>query len=211
MGMQKMMTILYPVKTGLYVNLTNRCPCACTFCIRKNDDKVYDEPDSLWLEHEPSIEEVKNAFSKQNMKNYSEVVFCGYGEPTEALDTLLQTARFVKKTYDLPTRLNTNGLGNLINEKDVPPLFKGLFDSVSISLNSSSPQIYLERIRPKFKEKAYPAMLDFAKECTKFVPDVTMTTVHTTISEQDEEQCAKLCKELGVNYRIREFVPPSNQ
>ncbi|MBQ5449823.1 MAG: radical SAM protein [Treponema sp.] len=207
--MQKMMTILYPVKTGLYVNLTNRCPCACTFCIRNNADKVYDEPDSLWLEHEPSFEEVKAAFAKEDMTRYTEVVFCGYGEPTEALETLLQTARFVKETYALPTRLNTNGLGSLINKKDIAPLFKGLFDAVSISLNSSSEEIYLERIRPIFKEKAYPAMLEFARECKKYVPDVTMTTVHTTITEQDEEECTRICKELGVNYRIREFVPPA--
>lgn len=209
--MKKMMTILYPVKTGLYVNLTNRCPCACTFCIRMNDDKVYDEPDSLWLEHEPSFEEVKNAFSKQDMSRYTEVVFCGYGEPTQALDILLQTARFVKETYSLPTRLNTNGLGSLIHKKDIAPLFKDLIDCVSVSLNSSDPDIYLERVRPVFKEKAFPAMLDFAKECTKYVPNVTMTTVHTTISEQDEQQCAVLCKNLGVNYRIREFVSGENK
>lgn len=30
------MTIVYPVGKGLYVNMTNRCPCACEFCIRKN-------------------------------------------------------------------------------------------------------------------------------------------------------------------------------
>ena len=28
------MTILYEVHDNLYVNLTNKCPCACTFCLR---------------------------------------------------------------------------------------------------------------------------------------------------------------------------------
>ena len=200
------MTILYPVHSGLYVNLTNKCPCSCTFCIRQNADHVYDETEPLWLEHEPSFEEVKTAFKNTDVSDYNEIVFCGYGEPTEALDRLLETAAFVKKEYKLPVRLNTNGLGNLVNKKNIAPLFKDLIDTVSISLNSSDPDLYLKSVRPIFKEKAFPAMLDFAKECKKYVPTVVMTTVSTTISKEDEEKCAELCKELGVKYRIREFV-----
>lgn len=52
-----MMTITYPVKTGIYVNMTNRCPCACTFCLRHNGEGVYGS-DSLWLEREPTVQEV---------------------------------------------------------------------------------------------------------------------------------------------------------
>ena len=93
-----------------------------------------------------------------------------------------------------------------MNKKNIAPLFKDLIDTVSISLNSSDPDLYLKSVRPIFKEKAFPAMLDFAKECKKYVPTVVMTTVSTTISKEDEEKCAELCKELGVKYRIREFV-----
>ena len=203
--MQKMMKIVYPVHTGLYLNLTNRCPCACTFCIRQKNEKFYTQ-DSLWLEHEPGFEEVKAALLAENLDKYSEFVFCGFGEPTEALDVLLKTAEFLKSKTNKPVRLNTNGLGNLIHNKDITPLFEGLIDAVSISLNSSDPKIYEERVRPIFKEKAHPAMLEFAKKAAEHVPSVTMTTVSTTITHEDEENCRKLCNELGVTYRIRELI-----
>ncbi len=201
------MTILYKVGNNLYVNLTNRCPCSCTFCIRQGGDSVYEETEPLWLEHEPTFDEVKDAFAKQDMAQYNEVVFCGYGEPTEALDTLLATAEWVKATYRKPTRLDTNGLGNLVNGRDITPLLKGKFDTVSISLNSSNSEIYLERVRPKYNAASYPAMQEFARNAAKYVPNVVLTTVSSTISKEDEAACAELCRQLGVKYRIREYVP----
>ena len=87
--MKKGMTILYKVHNNLYVNLTNRCPCACTFCLRQNMDTVTHDDQTLWLEHEPTAEEVKAEFAKFDLSEYEEVVFCGYGEPTERLDALL--------------------------------------------------------------------------------------------------------------------------
>ena len=203
--MQKMMKIVYPVHTGLYLNLTNRCPCACTFCIRQKNEKFYTQ-DSLWLEHEPGFEEVKAALLAEDLDKYSEFVFCGFGEPTEALDVLLKTAEFLKSKTNKPVRLNTNGLGSLIHNKDITPLFEGLIDAVSISLNSSDPKIYEERVRPVFKGKAHPAMLEFAKKAAEHVPSVTMTTVSTTITHEDEENCRKICNEIGVTYRIRELI-----
>ena len=71
------MVILYEVHDNLYVNMTNKCPCACTFCLRQTRD-----------------EEVKNEFSKFDMNKYKEVVFCGFGEPTERLDDVLEVCRF---------------------------------------------------------------------------------------------------------------------
>lgn len=200
-----MMKIIYPVKDGLYFNLTNRCPCACTFCIRQKNEKFYVE-DSLWLDHEPSFEEVKAALLAEDLDKYKEFVFCGFGEPTEALEVLLETAKFLKSKYNKPIRINTDGLGNLIHKKDITPLFKGLIDTVSISLNSSDPAIYQERVRPKFGAESHSAMLDFAAAVSKVVPNVTMTTVSTTITKEDEDQCRKICEGLGVKYRIRELI-----
>ena len=203
--MKKAMTIIYPEYDGLYINLTNRCPCACTFCIRQKNEKFYTQ-DSLWLEHEPSFEEVKAALLAEDLEKYSEFVFCGFGEPVEALDVLLETARFLKSKTSKPVRINTNGLGNLIHNKDITPLFKGLIDALSISLNSSDPDIYTINCRPKFGKKAHEAMLDFARKAVQYVPEVTMTTVSTTITHEDEKACAELCKQIGANYRNRELI-----
>ena len=51
--MKKSMTVTYEVDGGLYVNLTNRCPNRCDFCIRNNGDGAYGS-DPLWLLHEPT-------------------------------------------------------------------------------------------------------------------------------------------------------------
>ena len=49
-----MMTISYEYEGALYVNLTNRCDCACVFCLRHNGHKGSIYADNLWLEHEPT-------------------------------------------------------------------------------------------------------------------------------------------------------------
>lgn len=197
-----MQTILYKVHHNLYVNLTNKCPCACTFCLRQTRDHMEDSG-VLWLDHEPTTEEVITEFEKFDMSQYEEVVFCGFGEPTEALNVLLPVARYVKETFSKPVRINTNGLGNLIWNRDITPDFKGLIDTVSISLNTPNADEYHDLVRSKFGMQSFDAMLDFAKKCTAYVPHVVMTTVATTISKEDEAQCQKICDDLGVTYRIR--------
>ena len=109
----------------------------------------------------------------------------------------------MKKQYGKPIRINTNGLGNLINGKNIAPLFEGLIDTVSISLNTPDAKRYLELARPRFGEGSFEAMLDFAKECVRCVPGVVMTTVSTTLTEEQEEQCRQICSRLGAVYRIR--------
>ena len=198
------MTILYKVHNNLYVNLTNKCPCACTFCLRQTRDHMEDSG-VLWLEKEPTVDEVIADFANFNMDDYDEVVFCGFGEPTERIDVLLEVAAYVKKTYNKPTRINTNGLGNLVNGRDITPELKGLIDTVSISLNTPNKERYYELTRSKFGIGSFDAMIDFAKEAVKYVPNVVMTTVETTITHEEEKECQAICDRLGVKYRIRPF------
>lgn len=200
--MEKKMEILYKVHNNLYVNLTNRCPYACTFCLRQNMDRV-GESDSLWLEHGPSAREVIDEFGKWDMSKFDEVVFCGFGEPTEAFEVLKEVAAYIKKTYNKPIRINTNGSGSLINGRNIAPELKGLVDTVSISLNNPDAKRYNELVRSKFGEKSFDAMIEFAKECKKYVPNVVMSTVDTTISHEEEAECQKICDSIGATYRIR--------
>ena len=186
------MEILYKVHNNLYVNLTNKCPCACTFCLRQTMDRV-GESDSLWLEREPSAAEVIAEFAKWDMSRFQEVVFCGFGEPTEALPVLLEAAKYVKETYQKTIRINTNGLGNLIWNRDITPEFDGLVDVVSISLNTPNAERYHELVQSKFGDRSFDAMLDFAEKCTKHVGKVIMTTVDTTITKAEEEECRRIC------------------
>lgn len=199
------MTIVYRVHDNLYVNMTNRCSSSCVFCLRNTRDRMDQEKGSLWLSHEPSVEEVKQAFEKEDMSQYREVVFCGFGEPTERFDDLLTIAAFVKERYQKPIRINTNGQGNLINKRDIVPEMKGLVDVISISLNTPNEDRYHELVRSRFGDQAFQAMLDFAKEAKEYVPQVILSTVETTITKEEEKECQKICDDLGVTYRIREF------
>ena len=199
------MTITYKVKNGIYINLTNRCPCACTFCLRTHADGVYGS-DSLWLEHEPSVEEVCQSLEKWNMSEMDEIVFCGYGEPTERLDVLLETARFIKSKWDIPVRINTNGLADLIHGRNTAPELAGLIDTVSVSLNTPDEEEYLEIVRPKFGKGSFDAMLAFTRECTKYVPRVCMTIVGEPITSlNDQEKCRAICTTLGAQLRVRPY------
>ena len=161
------------------------------------------ESGRLWLEREPSYDDVIAEFEKFNMDEYEEVVFCGFGEPTERFDVLIKVAEYVKKTYGKKTRINTNGVGNLVNGRDIVPEMEGLIDTISISLNNPHKDEYNALVRSKFGEKSFDEMISFAKECTKYIPNVVLTTVDTTISHEEEAECQKLCDEIGAAYRIR--------
>ena len=123
------MVITYPLKSGLYVNLTNRCPCACEFCLRRNSSPGMFGSEPLWLEREPSVEEVVASIESRNLADVTEIVFCGYGEPTERLDDLLAVAGHIRRNYPaMPVRINTNGLSDLINGERTAKKLKGRFD-----------------------------------------------------------------------------------
>ena len=199
-----METITYEVKKGLYLNITNRCPCSCTFCIRNNDDHVYGS-DPLWLDHEPSVTEICDAIDQRDLGKYEEVVFCGYGEPTERLDALLEVAAYIKKKSPIQIRVNTNGLSDLIYGEKTAPKLKGLIDVVSISLNATNPEDYLKMVRPKFGIGSFDAMLSFAKDCKAYVPDVVMTIVDTVTTKEEQEKSLQICNDLSVRLRIREY------
>ena len=199
------MTITYPVKNGIYVNMTNRCPCACTFCLRHNAPGVYGS-DPLWLEREPTVQEVCDSLDQWDLSQYEEVVFCGYGEPTERLDDLLEAARHIKANSGIPIRINTNGLSDLIWGKNTAPMLEGLIDCVSVSLNAMDAEEYLRLTRSKFGICSYDAMLNFTRECTKYVPKVVMTVVGEPVTSlEDQEKCRKICESVGATLRVRPY------
>ena len=199
----KSLTFVYAVHSNLYINLTNRCPCNCTFCIRHNGDGAYGS-DSLWLEREPTCEEVLAEFDKYDMNNIGEIVFCGYGEPMERAEDVAYIGKELKKRYPhITVRLNTNGLGDKINGRPTAQLLEGAVDIVSISLNSGNSEDYNKVTRPKW-EDSFEAMLKFAEECKKYVPKV-MFTVVDVISEREINESKALSEKLGIPLRIRAY------
>lgn len=198
------MNITYVIDGKLYLNITNKCPCACTFCIRKNGEGAYGS-DSLWLDHQPSEEEVLEALSKEDLDKYKEIIFCGFGEPTSELEILKSAAKYIRSKTNAKLRINTNGLSDLINGRETASELKGLFDTVSISLNGSDAKEYCRVTQPKFGEEAFYSMLSFAKKAKELFPEVILTVVNV-ISESEIEKCKSLCEKLEIPLRVREYA-----
>ncbi len=199
------MVLSYEIGDSLYLNITNRCDCACLFCVRKGRESVTDG-ESLWLEREPSAGEVVADLEKRELSRYREICFCGYGEPTESLDVLISVAKWIKRSAPkLPVRLNTNGLCDLSHGKAVAPLLGGLVDSVSISLNAPDSARYMEVTRPRFGEESFEAMLRFAESCKEFIPHVQLTVVDI-LAPGELERCEAIAEKMNIPLRVRRMI-----
>lgn len=195
--------ILYEVGSGLYVNLTNRCTNNCEFCVRVQKDGYYGD---LWLKNEPTLDDIINELAGFDLAKYTELVFCGYGEPTIRLDVLLDFAKHVKSISDITVRINTNGHANLIHGYDVTPKFEGLIDEVSISLNTADARSYQNLCHCEFGENAFGALIEFASLAKRYVKKVLLSVVRTTIPDEDIEKCQKIANDAGVVLKVREFI-----
>lgn len=190
---------------NVYVNMTNKCPCNCIFCLRQTKKQL--EGNNLWLkEGEPSVEEVLEMFAKYDLSVINELVFCGFGEPLERLYDVCFVIDALKKSYpSLKVRVNTIGLANLIYEKDITPMLKGRVDTISISLNAPDEEEFLEITRSRYGLKSYEAIKEFAVLSKQYVPNVVMTVVEKVMPEEKIKKCQKICQDLGVTLRVRPF------
>lgn len=196
---------LHPAgKRGFYVNLTNQCTCACTFCLRSLKDMPKEH--SLWLAREPSEAEIRQELSSLPWDKVAEIVFCGFGEPTMRLETLMNLLRWIRAEHpEARTRLNTNGLSDLFHGRDTAPDFDGLLDTISISLNASNAERYLELTRSRFGLPSFEAMLTFAEHAKAYVPDVVLTVVDHVEDDGEIARCRAICEERGLRLRVRPY------
>ncbi len=198
--------ITYPSFGSLYINMTNRCDCRCVFCIRDQDDSSFG---GLWLQEEPSKASILDEILSQDLSQYAEIVFCGYGEPTCRADDLLwicDRLRAAGRSDLPPIRLNTNGHGSLINHRNLAPELAGRLDAVSVSLNASNPSEYLRLTRPGAGQAGWDAMLDFIRQAVKYVPTVMVSIVDYDKSPQEIEACRQLAESLGAVFRVRPYA-----
>lgn len=204
--MKKSMTITYEVDTGLYVNVTNKCSNRCRFCIRNNGDGAYGS-DSLWLEREPTVDEISESIFSRDLSKYSEIVFCGYGEPAMRLSVCRAVALAVKEKYpDIPIRINTNGHSDLILGMDTVWMYEGAFDTVSISLNTPTRDSYYRLCEPAFGPRAHDALLDLARRLSDTVPKVMLSVVKETLTEEELRECGELADRAGVELKVRTYI-----
>lgn len=190
--------IAYPIRNSLYLNITNRCTAACTFCVRYHTDFV--KGHNLRLGEEPSAEAVIAQIG--DPARYDEIVFCGYGEPLLRLDVVKAVAAEVKRRGG-KVRIDTNGHANLIYKRNILPELAGLVDAVSVSLNAQNAEVYEKVSQPRFGPGTYEAVKEFIGEAGKYIPEVTATVV--SLPEVDIEACRKIAEERGAAFRVREY------
>ena len=202
---KKEANIVYWLDNSLYLNVTNRCSNSCYFCFRKFKKGIKEF--NLKLEQEPTTEEVIEELRKViNTKNWNEVVFCGFGEPLERLDLVLEVIRWVKKHYWKTIRVDTNGHGYLLNKgRDVVQELKEAgMDKVSVSLNAPDKAAYNQICKPVF-EDAYENVLEFIKKAKEKGIETEATAV--TIPEIEITKVKELAERLGVKFATRQYIP----
>ncbi len=190
--------IAYAIRHSLYLNITNRCTNACTFCAKFKDFTV--KGHQLHLEHEPDFDAVVRAIG--DLGDYEEVVFCGYGEPLIRLDLVKRLAEWLH-SQGVKVRINTDGQANLVHGRNIVPELAGLVDSISVSLNAPDAETYQQICRSSFGPNGYQAVKEFIAEAARLIPCVTATAV--TLPGIDIDRCRKIAEELGVNFRAREY------
>lgn len=193
-------TYIYKIGNNLYINLTNRCTNRCTFCVR--DGKTEYEGYALWLKDgEPTSSQIIAEMG--DPKKYGEIVFCGFGEPTYRLDTMLDVCAYVHSRGGR-TRLNTNGHGNVINGGNIAPMLADALDTVNISLNAPSGEEYNEVCRPQIAD-AFEAVKEFARACKQCGVNCLFSVVDC-IGGEAVEKCREIAGETGIPLRVREMI-----
>lgn len=200
------MTIAYPYRRGtLYLNLTNQCPNRCVFCVRRGSRGRLGAYD-LALAREPSAREVLQAVAERDQERgerYSQVVFCGFGEPTARLNVLSRVGVALRE-QGRRVRLNTNGQAALLAGEDPFPLLTPALHEVSVSLNAPDADRYEALCRPRFGGRAWTHLLAFLERSARVFPGATTATVvGFVLDEDDQDRCRTLAERLGVRFRVR--------
>lgn len=199
-----MADIIYNLEGGTYFNITNKCPCSCSFCIRKKGDAV-GSAKRLWFDREPTFEEIKQAVDNYDFSGVKNAVFCGYGEPTNALENLIKTAKYIKSKYpDIKLRVNTNGLSDLINGRSTAKEICSVIDIISVSLNETDSEKYDKITNNVFPGRAFDSMLKFTRDCVKLGNEVHMTVVDV-IGKEEIEKSRRICEDIGAEFIVRSF------
>lgn len=191
--------ISYPIRNSLYLNINDRCTLACAFCPKTLGIKKVHDFD-LTLDHRPELDEILNTIP--DPKQFEEVVFCGFGEPTLRLKTLLQVARWIKER-DGKVRINTDGLANLVHKRNVLPEMQDCIDTLSVSMNAQDEATYIRHCVPALPG-SFAAMLDFLKLAPSYIPQVTATAIDG-LEGVDIKACRALAQQLGVDFRARKL------
>lgn len=205
--MEEEQNLVYLLDGKIYINLTNKCTNECVFCIRSLKDDVCGK--NLWLTTDTVTAEEVIKQLKAIRTDETEIVFCGYGEPTLKLDILKEVARFIKENYkNVKIRINTNGHANVVYKRNIIPELVGLIDEISVSLNASSEELYNELTQPNLVcENVLEEVKDFIRKSVE-AGIITTASVVSGYKDYDVnlDDCEKIAADLGARFRVREWL-----
>ena len=190
-------TLVYDIRNSRYLNITGRCTLRCQFCPKHNGSKQVNEY-QLDLSCQPKAEDIVALLG--NVEQFDEYVFCGYGEPTLNLPTLLTVAQVIKQKGGR-VRVNTDGLGNLVHRRNILPELAQWVDSLSISLNADTEQTYQLHCQPKLKN-SYQAVRTFITLAPHYIDSVQVSAIDG-IEGVDIEACRQFVNSCGAKFKHR--------
>ncbi|MDF0534002.1 TatD family nuclease-associated radical SAM protein [Shewanella sp. A32] len=190
-------TLVYDIHDSRYLNITGRCTLRCRFCPKNNGSKQVHQY-QLALDHQPTADEIIPLLG--DVHQYAEYVFCGYGEPTLNLATLLTVATEIKQRGGR-VRVNTDGLGNLFHRRNILPELSQCVDALSVSLNAQNEQLYLQHCMPKLKG-SWQAVNDFIRLAPQYIADVQVSAIDG-LEGVDIAACRAIVDAAGCGFKHR--------
>ncbi len=194
----------YVLGDALYLNLTSACTLACVFCPKIRDDNWVVGGVDLKLSRPPTADEVWAQVSKAGLSGRPEVVFTGLGEPTRRLEVLLEVLGRLKGAGVPRVRLDTDGLANLREGRDVTAeLARAGLDAAVVSLNAPDASTYARICPNRFGEAAWQGARDFIRAALRNLPEVQASFV--AMPGLDEAACRREAEALGAVFRWRPY------
>ncbi|MEK7384508.1 MAG: radical SAM protein [Elusimicrobiota bacterium] len=198
--------IAYRRRGETHLNISNRCPARCGFCLRRVHGMFFAGRDMGLGAREPNAKAVLAAIDEAGGPGKA-LVFSGFGEPTYRTKVLSEVGREAFARWPgIPRRLETIGLGSRLNGRDIVPELLDSVDSVSVSLDTCNPQAWLDLHVPwdAFRRRGLEDCLDFIRACAAAGLATTVTAVD--LPDNDWTSVSRLAQTLGADFKLLPLV-----
>jgi len=190
-------TLVYDIGNNRYINLCNKCTLRCRFCPKNHDEWSVHDYD-LSLGKSPKSLDILAQLGE--VTKFDEIVFCGFGESTLRLKELLFIAAEIKQRGGR-TRLNTDGLANLVYGRNVLPEMAKVIDSLSISLNAQDEATYNTHCLPTLPN-SYQGVREFIALAPTYINDVQVSAIDG-LEGVDIKACQIIAEAAGAKFKPR--------
>ncbi|MEJ2106709.1 MAG: TatD family nuclease-associated radical SAM protein [Acidiferrobacteraceae bacterium] len=184
-----------------YLQITQRSNLECRFWPAKFS-QLLEKRGGRPLPREPSVNEILYAIG--DPASWRDIVFGGPGEPTLRLYDFLEVARRVRERGG-HVSLETDGLANVVYQRDITPDLEGSVDQLAVFLNVHDQATYDRYFQCGFADP-HSAALEFARSARAFVPKLTLVAMEG-VGDVDKAACQQIADDLGVEFAAVVYGP----